>query len=247
MFEPRFYRPWQSGLGLTRFQVRLEESDLWIAAGEDLSREARAALVRVRRDIEAWACGEFLLSHEPVSVPSRAPACVRAMAEAGRAWDVGPMAAVAGVTARAVGRALESRSSAVVVENGGDIHARCAEPLRVGLYAGPASPFSGRLAVVVDARDGVGVCTSSGTVGHSTSLGRADAVVAVHPDAGYADAAATALANRVREPGDVDGVLREMEREGTLTALVVCAGDRVGFWGDVEIIETDRAARAVPS
>jgi ApbE superfamily uncharacterized protein (UPF0280 family) len=242
MYEPRFYRCWQAGKGLSRFQVCLKESDLWVAAERDLHAEALAALADLRRDLEPWAQGDFLRSLHPVAVPHDAPPVVRAMAEAGRAWQVGPMAAVAGVTAQAVAEALAVESPTVVVENGGDIYGRSMEPLKVGLYAGPASPFTNRLALIVDGSQGVAVCTSSGTVGHSTSLGRADAVVVVHPDGAYADAAATALANEVQGPDDVDRIIERAEREQTLTGLVACAGDRVGFWGDIEITRTARCA-----
>jgi uncharacterized protein len=43
----------------------------------------------------------------------------------------------------------------------------------------------------------MGICTSSGTIGHSLSFGLADAVIILAKNASLADAAATAVANRV--------------------------------------------------
>jgi uncharacterized protein len=121
------------------------------------------------------------------------------------------------------------------VENGGDIFARAPRRVRFALYAGEASPFAGKLAFEVDASEGIGVCTSSGRVGPSLSLGRADAVVAIHPSAAFADAAATAIANRIRAPGDVAAVVREEEARGALRGLIACMGDTLGVWGDLEL------------
>lgn len=49
----------------------------------------------------------------------------------------------------------------------------------------------------------VGVCTSSGKVGHSLSFGKADAVVVLSRDTLLADAAATAICNMVKGIDDI--------------------------------------------
>jgi len=126
----------------------------------------------------------------------------------------------------------------VIVENGGDVFARSSEPVTCGLYAGERSPFRDRVAFRVDATAGVGVCTSSGVVGPSLSLGRADAVVAIARDTAHADAAATALANRIERPADVDRVVAEEAERGALDGLIACMGDRIGLWGEVELVRT---------
>jgi ApbE superfamily uncharacterized protein (UPF0280 family) len=92
------------------------------------------------------------------------------------------------------------------------------------------------VAVRVDARDPVGVCTSSAVVGPSLSFGAADAVVAVARGCAFADAAATAIANRVRRPADVEEIV-ELERgRGRLEALIVCCEDRLGMFGNIELV-----------
>jgi ApbE superfamily uncharacterized protein (UPF0280 family) len=108
----------------------------------------------------------------------------------------------------------------------------------LGLYAGEASPFAHGVCFAVAAPEGKGVCTSSGTVGHSLSFGRADAVVAVAASAIEADAAATALANGIQVPADVDALVAREAGLGRLSALVACAGDRLGMWGEIEMRRT---------
>jgi ApbE superfamily uncharacterized protein (UPF0280 family) len=201
---------------------------------------ARRALLAVRRELEAYVRADpgFLEAMQPMEVPAGAPAVVRSMARAGEAHGVGPMAAVAGAVAEVVGRRVAEERGQAIVENGGDLWARVDHPLRVGIYAGEESPFGDRLHVVVDARRGLGVCCSSGTVGHSISRGRADAVLALHPDAAVADAAATAYANCIREPGDVAFAVEQATADPHLLGLVACCGDRIGVAGPLRLLRS---------
>ena len=50
----------------------------------------------------------------------------------------------------------------------------------------------------------ISICTSSATVGHSLSFGKADAVTNTSKDASIADAAATAVGNIVKSAGDIE-------------------------------------------
>ncbi|OPL18184.1 MAG: hypothetical protein AVO35_06675 [Candidatus Aegiribacteria sp. MLS_C] len=226
MYTHRFYRTWVSHGDLCRFRIVRHESDLHIAADCDLSMAACDALHRVRRELEGYADGNeaFLHSLVPVTVPPSAPEVAVRMAEASSLWGVGPMASVAGAVAESVGRALEEWTDTVIVENGGDIFARSAGTLNFVLYAGEDSPFSGRIGFRIHAPDGKGVCTSSGTVGHSLSFGRAGAVTVVAGDCAEADAAATAIANMISAPGDLEETLERVSLRGSVEGVVACCG-----------------------
>jgi ApbE superfamily uncharacterized protein (UPF0280 family) len=239
MYERRFYRDWMARDGLHRFAVRIGESDLLILCDRDLQDRAARALAEARGEIERQIAGDrqFATALEPIDRESESPV-VGGMLRAGRAWNVGPMAAVAGAVAEAVGRHLLARCETAIVENGGDVFVRSAEPVTFAVYAGERSPFRDRVAFEVDASRGVGVCTSSGVVGPSLSFGRADAVVAIAADTAFADAAATAIANRIREPDDVDRVVEAEAERGALDGLIACLGDRIGLWGEVELVRT---------
>jgi ApbE superfamily uncharacterized protein (UPF0280 family) len=239
MYVERTYRQWSGKEGLNRFAVIIEQSDLQIQCRGDLKSEAMSLLKIARNEIESYitAHPSFGESLEPVDVREDAPPIIRSLSAAGRAWRVGPMAAVAGAVAQFVGRGLADRSDEVIVENGGDIYLRSSEPVRVALYAGESSPFSNKIAFLVNAANGIGVCTSSGVVGPSLSFGEADAVVAVSSDATFADAAATAVANHIAKPADVARVLDEEREEARLGGLIACCGDKLGMWGDIEIVK----------
>jgi ApbE superfamily uncharacterized protein (UPF0280 family) len=227
MYTHRFYRAWISPGRLCRFRITRHESDLEIAADYDLSIQACEALRAVRSRLEEYVLrdGDFLESLVPVRVPSDSPEVVRHMSAVSTEWGVGPMAAVAGAVADRVGRYLSRWSETVIVENGGDIYARSPQPVSCALYAGEESPFTGRIAFTVDASEGSGICTSSGTVGHSLSLGRASAVTVIARDCAEADAAATAIANSIAKPSDVEVSLSGIHFPGRLLGVAACCGD----------------------
>ena len=126
----------------------------------------------------------------PLPEDPLAPPLLRTMLSAARLAGVGPMASVAGAIAQAVGAALKPHSSSIIVENGGDCYLDMDEETTVGIYAGPRSPFSGKIGIRLTADVfPLGICTSSGTVGHSLSFGKADAVTVTARDAALADAA----------------------------------------------------------
>jgi len=239
MPEERFYRQWISGHSLKTFTVRVRETDLIVRAARDVSTLTERLVRKYRRDIEEYARAtpEFLKSLDPLPIPAKCPGIVRAMLQAGKEYQVGPMAAVAGAVADFVGRGLLDHSPEVIVENGGDIFLKMNRPAVVGLYCGPDSPFTRRLRLKLDASERpLGVCTSSGTVGHSLSLGCADAVVAVARSAALADAAATAIGNRVRAPDHVASVVEEERARGRLLGLLVAIGKRMGAFGEFELV-----------
>lgn len=236
-YEPRRYRTRVDEGSLTRFEIRVRETDLLILAESDLTEVAERLVRAVRRDIEvfidAWPVVRD--TFVPVEVPESAPHIVRRMAEAGAVAGVGPMAAVAGAIAEDVGRGLMAFSSTVIVENGGDVFLAGRRQLEVGLFAG-ASPLSGKVSFVVRAEElPLAVCTSAGTIGHSVSLGRADAAVVFSPDAAIADATATALGNRVREASDIEPALDWALSRPRVTGAVAVVGDRIGIRGAVRL------------
>ena len=85
------------------------------------------------------------------------------------------------------------------------------------------------------------VCASSGTIGHSLSLGSGDLVAVRARDARFADAAATALCNELRGEADIDRVLkraRELADHG-LDGVFAQYDQKVAAWGDLELVALD--------
>jgi ApbE superfamily uncharacterized protein (UPF0280 family) len=83
-----------------------------------------------------------------------------------------------------------------------------------------------------------GVCTSSGTVGPSLSLGLADAAIILSHSAALADAAATAVGNIVKSADDIQQALERGKQIEGILGVVVIKGDRMGAWGDINLVRT---------
>jgi len=145
-----------------------------------------------------------------------------------------------------VARDLIVRTTRVIVENGGDLYMIGQAVSSVGLWAGP-SPLSGRIALSVDASEGVAVCTSSASVGPSLSLGRSDAATVVSPSGSLADAAATELGNRIRSPDDMERALNWALSVPGITGAVVIMGETIGAKGQVELAPLDSPESNVQS
>ena len=238
MFEPRTYRSLVSAGRLTSFAVAVKETDLLVHAALDLRESARELVLEHRGYLEAYIrqYPEFLRTLAPWPLTGPWPAVVGEMIAAGAAAGVGPMAAVAGAIAEQVGSGLLRSSEEVIVENGGDVFLKTAGAATVAIFAG-TSPLSLRIGVRIACRDApIAVCTSSGTVGHSLSFGRADAVCIVARSCALADAAATAVGNLVRGTADIARGIERGKAIPGVAGIVIVVADQVGFWGEIEVI-----------
>ena len=240
--ERRTYRRQAMVAHLQAFQVTVQETDLMVQAEQDLSGLCREEVLAQRGYIEKYIkrYPDFLRTLTPWTISDPAPAIIRQMIHAGQSAGVGPMAAVAGAIAEAVGEVLGRHSQEVVVENGGDIYLVLKRPVTIGLYAG-RSPLSMRTGLHLDpGGKPLAVCTSSGTIGHSLSMGHADAVCVVARQCALADAAATAVANRVADARAIPAALQfSRSIEGLMGVVAIC-GDRMGLWGDLRLVKLDR-------
>lgn len=242
-YNQRVYRFWHRQDDLVHFNVTYQETDLDIGILKEkfnpaLVHEIWAVVRRERLHLEKYLATnpDFLHTLEPYTVKAGAPGLARTMADAGRRAGVGPMAAVAGTFAELVGRWLVGFSREVVVENGGDIYLRSGKARRIGIFAAQ-SPFSNRIALLIRPHQTpTGICTSSGTVGHSYSLGRADAVVVLAPSVALADAVATATANRVNVPADLELAVDYAMGIAGVTGAIAIMEDRLAVRGQVELV-----------
>ncbi|NJB67475.1 hypothetical protein GGQ74_001115 [Desulfobaculum xiamenense] len=237
------HRAYRSGVrprdGETAFQTVIEETDLYIVAASDLSRQTMDAVRELRGQLKAWFAlqPEFASSLIPVDVPASAPDIIRRMAEAARPCGVGPMAAVAGTVAQMVAERLAPFSADVLVENGGDLYMRSSRPRTCAILADPEGGASIGLNLK-PADFPLSLCASSATIGHSLSLGHGDLVVVRSRSASLADASATALCNIIRDGRDlrhVTDAAQALHAHGLDGVFAQC-GSAIAVWGDMELV-----------
>lgn len=223
-----------------RRRLQIGETFATLITAEKFVELAERAIVETRTAIRVYLDSHpgFATSLEPFPVEPGAPDVIQRMASAADRVRVGPMAAVAGAVAQlTVERLLDAGAEHVIMENGGDIVMRIDRPAVVGIFVGNAPVRD--MGLRVEPRPGiVSICTSSGRVGHSLSFGRADAAVVVASDGFLADAAATALGNRIQtgEKEEIEAAVNDFLLEG-IEGILVVAGERIGMGGELpEII-----------
>lgn len=223
---------------LVSFKVVVEQTNLYIRAEHNLRDKALRSATKHRRSLERYIEHHplFLTTLESYPVEQTAPAIIKEMAMASKVANIGPMSAVAGAIAEAVGKDLLPFSPEIIVENGGDIFLKTSKKRLVGIYAGK-SPFTGRIALEIKPQETpLGICTSSATIGHSLSLGCADAVVTLSPSTPFADAMATAIGNMVKSIDDIPQAIEKAKDIPGLYGIIIIKDDKIGIWGKVRIM-----------
>ena len=214
-----------------RARFQLKETTVTIMAKERYIEVAKQAIREHRGHLERYIRSDpfFQITLEPYQAQKNVPEIVKRMCEASNAIGVGPMAAVAGAIAElAVEAMMRAGATHAIVDNGGDIALVNDVPIIVGIYAGD-SPIQD-LAMQIEPRDSLmGICTSSGRIGHSISFGNSDAATVISSSAALADAAATALGNTIKK--DIERAFDGIKNIDGIDGALIIYGDSIGRWG----------------
>jgi len=240
MFNNRdiYRRVNQPKAGQTSFEVTVKETNLNIRADADFTDQAIRSALKHRQLIEThiFQHPDFATSLTPLPAPRGSSNIVTKMSTAAQITGVGPMAAVAGAMAEYVGKDLLNWSKEIMVENGGDIFIKSDAETIFTIYAGN-SPFSMKTGICVAAQDApFALCTSSGTLGHSKSFGTADAACVLADSCIIADAAATALGNKIKTPDDIESAIQAGKEMKGIRGIVMIKGKQIGLWGELKLV-----------
>jgi uncharacterized protein len=249
MYQKRTYRKSIKSEDLIHFNVTVFESDLRISIQKKVldnykpqhfKKIAEDILTKYRRDLENYILANslFRTSYKPVEIAKDAPPIVKDMAVAAKLANVGPMAGVAGAVAEYVGQDLLKYSTEVMVENGGDIFLATTKTRKVGIYTNNPK-FTDKVILEINPADSpLGVCTSSGTLGHSVSFGQADAAVIVAKSATVADAFATAIGNMIKSAEDIEQAIEYAGQFKEISGVIIIKDDKLGAWGKIKLLES---------
>lgn len=188
-------------------KVEIDETAATVAAEREFLASAVDAIKSARSQIERQIRHDrfFLTTLEPYTPEGSTANVVSRMCVASEAAGVGPMATVAGVIAQEAVEAMVSKGCRHGwVDNGGDIAMILEKPATMEVFSDPGSKNA--FALELEPTEGIiGICTSSGTLGHSISFGNADIAMAIADDAVLADALATAIGNAVTDRESLKG------------------------------------------
>ncbi len=177
---------------------------------------------------------DFLTTLSPIELLPDAPEIAKKMHKASMLTGVGPMAAVAGVTAQiAAEAALSIGAREAIIENGGDIYLASKKEVIIGLFAGDTL-LSGKLGLAVDGNEmPIAACSSSGKMGHSKSFGNCDLVTVTSKNAALADAAATHACNQVQTVNAIDPILNDISSIQGIQGILIIKDDKIGMSGNL--------------
>lgn len=233
MYEYRSYRQNLSHEWFS-YEITVEETDLRIISESRLEEEFLYSKIRkYRKEIEGYiaANSDFKTTLSSFILKKPAPVIVEEMVYKTRLLNVGPMASVAGAIAEFLGKEIKDYSSQFVIENGGDICINKRGPINIGLYGGKDSVLNDFMLGIQGSDDLTGVCTSSGSLGHSLSLGASDLVTVISDSVIFADALATSVANKIYEESDVDKQIKTFKEHPSVKGGLIVKGEKIGFWG----------------
>ena len=236
-YTQRTYRQRVWARDLASFQVSVKETDLLVISDKNFSKEATDLILESRHQIESYIKShpDFLTTLKAYPKDLYAPPLVREMIASTNDIQVGPMAAVAGAIAQFVAEGLLDISEQVIVENGGDVFLKTDRPATVSIFAGD-SPLSEKIGLIISPEQmPLGVCSSSGKVGHSLSMGASDAVCLLSKSAARADGAATALGNMIKSKKDLRIAAEFADKMQGIMGGVVIMDEQIATWGDIEI------------
>ena len=150
------------------------------------------------------------------------------------------MATVAGIIAEyAIKAMIKNGAKHAIVDNGGDIAIFSNRPVSIGIYTGHQS--TSNFAIKISPQNKIlGICTSSGNIGHSFSFGNTDAVTVISRDVSLADAAATALGNIVNSENDIKNAFKILANCNKISGAAIFINNKIGLFRDFpEIIHAD--------
>jgi hypothetical protein len=237
-YQRRFYQDNLKAKNLHLLRYQLKETDLYILCDQKLEEKFIARQVYILRSgIESYIRKDprFEYALKPLTVELRAAKVVRLMSCAGNLANVGPMAASAGAIAELLGKTLLKKGcKEVIIENGGDIFLKITSPRKVALYSGRGT-LANQLVLLIRPQDTpLGICTSSATIGHSLSFGRADSVTVLAKSAAVADALATATCNRVNALKEMESALNFCCSHKGVSGCLIVMKNKLAALGKIE-------------
>jgi hypothetical protein len=243
-YKERSYRSRFSNDERRWFCVKFLESDLWIGVDSgsysaSMEADTYSMLVDLRRQMDAYLIMDpaYKSALTPYDAGLEAPDILKEMSCVSHKTGIGPMSAVAGAVALRVAEFIKAKFGVkeVIVENGGDIYAEATTDMDISVFAGQ-SPLSEKVGLHIPATAfPLGICTSSGTVGPSLSLGRADAMMIICKDVLLADSYATAFANRIQSVNDLQPVIERIQNTPEILGALAVKDDRLAVCGQYEL------------
>lgn len=202
----------------------------------------------IRSDLKNYIAKnqDFLLLLEPLKLNDESqPLIIKTMLKSSDICDVGPMACVAGtISELSLNYLIKNNTQYSIVENGGDIALINNETVLCGIYSNNEILGNDIAFKLKSRKKPLGICTSSGKIGHSISFGQSDSVTVISKSPSVADGLATRIANDVTGESSQDKVANALETAENykefFEGILIISDKNIGTIGKLpKIIETN--------
>jgi len=233
---------------IMRVHFEVGETAVTVVSDKEYIDVAEEAIFEAREIIQKKIAEDWFFGTTYDPYPSKKDdELIERMCQASLMAGVGPMAGVAGAVAfYAVKKMKEAGAKFAIVENGGDIALLIDRDITVGIFQNDER-FKG-LALSIPKREGIfGICSSSGAIGPSVSLGNTGISTVFSDDVILADACATALGNMIKD-GSEEEMSSAVERIGRIDCVKGClciANGKMAMFGEVpQLVKADNNVEA---
>jgi ApbE superfamily uncharacterized protein (UPF0280 family) len=220
------------------WKIIYKYSDLLVSCNKDISLKLEKLIKEIYCLLESCIKEEpsFQKSLSPLKIKSHYPPVIKRMCQKAVIFNVGPMATVAGAVCDYIASGLDKYCRRLIIENGGDVFMKSNKDVDVGVYL-KNKYFADKIYLKIKAGDTpCGLCSSSGSFGHSLSMGSSDLVVVLAKTTISADGAATSIANKIKSPNDISKTINDYKNIKDITGILIIKDDRLGIWGNIELI-----------
>lgn len=227
----------------------IDVSETHIKLSTDLANfNLKSYIIKIRKELKEYINlnPEFHLSLDKLnkSQNKNFPDIINLMYDSSNLCDVGPMATVAGsISELSLYYLINNGSKNSIVENGGDIAIINNKNIVCGIYSNNKILNNNIGFKLKKNRFPLGICTSSGKIGHSISFGYSDSVTVISKSSAISDGLATRIANCVVGNNSEDKISNALEvcenYKELFKGVLIISDDSVGTIGKLpKLVET---------
>ncbi len=221
------------------WRILYKYSDILVSSDKDISFKLKRLIKEIYIILESHIRENpsFQKSLSPLESKPRYHPVIKKMCEESAIFNVGPMATVAGAVCDYLASDLDNSCRCLIIENGGDVFIKSDKDIDVGVYL-KNKHFADKIYLKVKADDmPCGLCSSSGSFGHSLSMGKSDLVTVLAESTIRADGAATSVANNINSAKDISKTINSYKIKKEIKGILIVKDDTLGVWGKIELIK----------
>ena len=219
-------------------KIRYKYSDLYISSDKDISDIIRQKIVDFYDIIESEIKKNpvFEKSLMPITKSKTNNPLVEEMCRQSLIFNVGPMASIAGALCHFIGNNVSKNVKYLIIENGGDVYIRSQNDVVLSVFLKSNFFKNGFKIKIRKDLLPCGVASSSGTFGHSLSLGKSDIALVLAKNPIAADTAATLFGNLIKDKEDLKNAVNLMKDKEGILGLLATKDEKLVLFGQIELL-----------